>query len=240
MFGVVLIFVSRVYVYLIYVVVCYISRCPSLGCGTTPDSLGFRPIVFFIANVIWNIMVTLSAILFSKICTKLVRSLTVVVRNLTNLVRNTIPKWSSIDLYDQIHPRRREAPPRGVFSNLGCIFDDHFGIVFRTTNKKIKKKQKRGTKLPPTKQCGHTWFQGALFGHLQSNRIKYENTGNPRNSKKCLLVSRWFTTRCANLCVGSVCLEFSRGRVPNPGPGQQKKNKKHRTIRTCIGKASIY
>jgi len=45
-----------------------------------------------IKQLIWNIMGTLSVILFSNSGTKLVRSLTIVVRNLTTLVRNTIPK----------------------------------------------------------------------------------------------------------------------------------------------------
>ena len=42
--------------------------------------------------VIWNIMGTVSGILFAIVGTKLVRSLMIVVRNFTNLVRNTIPK----------------------------------------------------------------------------------------------------------------------------------------------------
>ena len=40
-------------------------------------------------------------------------------------------------LYDQIHPRRREAPPRAVFAHLWSIFD-HFGIVFRRNFDKFR------------------------------------------------------------------------------------------------------
>jgi len=80
-------------------------------------------------------MGTLSVVLFSNIGMKLVRSLTIVVRNLTNLIRNTNRKWLNIDLYDQIHPRRREAPPRGVFSHL--VFRTML-IKFRTTIAKLR------------------------------------------------------------------------------------------------------
>jgi len=68
------------------------------GGGPLAESLRWRQeLCPEVDMLIWNIMGTLSVILFSIIDVELVRSLTIMIRNLPNLVRNTIPKWSKID-----------------------------------------------------------------------------------------------------------------------------------------------